>query len=154
MFLTQEIIRKKRDGGILSADEIAFFVRGITDGGVSEGQIAALAMAVFFRDMNTDERVAFTLAMRDSGQVLDWRSLDLPGPVLDKHSTGGVGDVVSLLLGPMIAACGGYVPVIFGGGPCHNRGTPPKIDCLSGFFPLADPPPFFKMVQKNSDALI
>ena len=111
MLLTQEIIRKKRDKGVLSAEEIQFFVRGITDGSVSEGQIAALGMAVYFNDMNMDERVAFTLAMRDSGQVLDWRSLNLPGPIVDKHSTGGVGDVVSLLLGPMVAACGGYVPV-------------------------------------------
>lgn len=114
MLLTQEIIRKKRDKGVLSAEEIQFFVRGITDGSVSEGQIAALGMAVYFNDMNMDERVAFTLAMRDSGQVLDWRSLNLPGPIVDKHSTGGVGDVVSLLLGPMVAACGGYVPMISG----------------------------------------
>eukprot|EP01034_Spumella_vulgaris_P042782 gene42782-53081_t len=92
MFLTQEIIRKKRDKGVLSAEEIQFFVRGITDGSVSEGQIAALAMAVYFNDMDMDERVAFTLAMRDSGQVLEWKSLNLPGPVMDKHSTGGVGD--------------------------------------------------------------
>ncbi len=99
MFLTQEIIRKKRDKGVLSAEEIEFFVRGITDGSVSEGQMAALGMAVFFNDMNMDERVAFTLAMRDSGHVLDWRSLNLPGPVVDKHSTGGVGDVVSLAAG-------------------------------------------------------
>ena len=83
MFLPQEIIRKKRDKIALSSAEINFFVRGITDGSVSEGQIAALARAVFFNDMSMDERVAFTLAMRDSGQVLEWRSLDLPGPVMD-----------------------------------------------------------------------
>ena len=104
MFLPQEIVRKKRDGGILSAEEIGFFVRGIPDGSTTEGQIAALAMAVYFNDMTMDERVAFTLAMRDSGQVLDWKSLDLPGPVVDKHSTGGVGDVVSLMLGPRSSA--------------------------------------------------
>ena len=81
MFLPQEIIRKKRDGGVLSKEEIQFFVKGITDNSVSEGQIAALAMAVYFNDMTMDERVAFTLAMRDSGEVLDWKSLNLPGPV-------------------------------------------------------------------------
>ncbi|MFT5644963.1 MAG: thymidine phosphorylase, partial [Janthinobacterium sp.] len=90
MFLPQEIIRKKRDGLVLSGAEITFFVRGIVDDSISEGQIAAFAMAVFFRDMTMDERIALTLAMRDSGAVLDWRGLDLPGPVLDKHSTGGV----------------------------------------------------------------
>ena len=98
MFLPQEIVRKKRDGGVLSAEEIQFFVRGIPDGSVTEGQIAAFAMAVYFNDMTMDERVAFTLAMRDSGQVMEWKSLDFPGPVVDKHSTGGVGDVVSLML--------------------------------------------------------
>ena len=133
MFLPQEIVRKKRDGGALSAEEIQFFVRGITDNSVTEGQIAALAMAVFFNDMNMDERVAFTLAMRDSGQVMEWRTLDLPGPVLDKHSTGGVGDVVSLMLGPMIAACGGFVPMISGRGLGHTGGTLDKLDAIPGY---------------------
>ncbi len=107
MFLPQEFIRKKRDRQLLSREEIAAFVSGITDGSVTEGQVAAFAMAVFFNDLAVDERVALTLAQRDSGQVLEWRSLALDGPVIDKHSTGGVGDVVSLMLGPMIAACGG-----------------------------------------------
>ncbi|HEV7815921.1 MAG TPA: thymidine phosphorylase [Janthinobacterium sp.] len=154
MFLTQEIIRKKRDGGALSAEEIQFFVRGITDGGVTEGQIAALAMAVFFKDMNMDERVAFTLAMRDSGQVLDWRSLNLPGPVLDKHSTGGVGDVVSLLLGPMIAACGGYVPMISGRGLGHTGGTLDKFDAIPGYNTAPDNALFRKVVQEVGVAII
>jgi len=104
MFLTQEIIRKKRDKQALNQAEIAEFVRGISDGSVSEGQVAAFAMAVFFNDMSLDERVAMTLAQRDSGQVLAWQALNLPGPVIDKHSTGGVGDLTSLLLGPMVAA--------------------------------------------------
>jgi thymidine phosphorylase len=90
-------------------------------------------MAVFFRDMTMDERVALTLAMRDSGQVLDWRAVDLPGPVLDKHSTGGVGDVVSLVLGPMIAACGGCVPMIAGRGLGHTGGTLDKFDAIPGY---------------------
>jgi thymidine phosphorylase len=154
MFLTQEIIRKKRDGGALSAQEIQFFVRGITDNSVSEGQIAAFAMAVFFKDMNMDERVAFTLAMRDSGEVLDWRGLNLPGPVVDKHSTGGVGDVVSLLLGPMIAACGGYVPMISGRGLGHTGGTLDKFDAIPGYNTVPDNALFRKVVQDVGVAII
>jgi thymidine phosphorylase len=154
MFLTQEIIRKKRDKGVLSAEEIQFFVRGITDGSVSEGQVAALGMAVFFNDMNMDERVAFTLAMRDSGHVLDWRSLSLPGPVVDKHSTGGVGDVVSLLLGPMIAACGGYVPMISGRGLGHTGGTLDKFDAIPGYCTVPDNELFRKVVQEIGVAII
>ena len=154
MFLTQEIIRKKRDKGVLSAEEIQFFVRGITDGSVSEGQIAALGMAVFFNDMNMDERVAFTLAMRDSGHVLDWRALNLPGPVVDKHSTGGVGDVVSLLLGPMVAACGGYVPMISGRGLGHTGGTLDKFDAIPGYCTVPDNELFRKVVKEVGVAII
>jgi thymidine phosphorylase len=154
MFLTQEIIRKKRDKGVLSAEEIQFFVRGITDGSVSEGQIAALAMAVFFNDMNMDERVAFTLAMRDSGQVLEWKSLNLPGPVMDKHSTGGVGDVVSLMLGPMIAACGGFVPMISGRGLGHTGGTLDKFDSIPGYSTVPDNDKFRQVVRDVGVAII
>ena len=154
MFLTQELIRKKRDGAALSAPEIQFLVRGITDGSVSEGQIAAFAMAVFFNDMEMDERVAFTLAMRDSGQVLDWRSLNLPGPVLDKHSTGGVGDVVSLLLGPMIAACGGFVPMISGRGLGHTGGTLDKFDAIPGYCTVPDAELFRTVVREVGVAII
>ncbi|MGZ3183130.1 MAG: thymidine phosphorylase [Telluria sp.] len=153
-FLPQEIIRKKRDGQALSADEIRFFVRGITDNSVTEGQIAALAMAVYFRDMNMDERVAFTLAMRDSGQVMEWRSLDLPGPVVDKHSTGGVGDVVSLMLGPMIAATGGFVPMISGRGLGHTGGTLDKFDSIPGYCTVPDPELFRKVVKEVGVAII
>ena len=133
MFLPQEIIRKKRDGQILTDSEIQFFVQGITHNSVTEGQIAALAMAVFFNGMTMPERIALTCAMRDSGSVLDWSELDLPGPVLDKHSTGGVGDVVSLMLGPMVAACGGYVPMISGRGLGHTGGTLDKFDAIPGY---------------------
>ena len=154
MFLNQEIIRKKRDGGALSATEIEFFVRGITSGATTEGQIAAFAMAVYFNDMTMDERVAFTLAMRDSGQVMEWRSLDLPGPVLDKHSTGGVGDVVSLMLGPMIAACGGFVPMISGRGLGHTGGTLDKFDAIPGYCTVPDPALFRKVVREVGVAII
>jgi thymidine phosphorylase len=133
MLLPQEIIRRKRDGAALSRAEIDFFVRGIADGDIGDGQIAALAMAVYFNGMDFDERVALTQAMRDSGQVLEWRSLNLPGPVLDKHSTGGVGDLVSLLLGPMVAACGGFVPMISGRGLGHTGGTVDKLEAIPGY---------------------
>jgi thymidine phosphorylase len=154
MFLPQEIIRKKRDGGALSAQEIQFFVRGIPDGSVTEGQIAALAMAVYFNDMNMDERVAFTLAMRDSGQVMEWKSLNLPGPVLDKHSTGGVGDVVSLMLGPMIAACGGFVPMISGRGLGHTGGTLDKFESIPGYCAIPAPELFRTVVREVGVAII
>ena len=152
--LIQEIIRKKRDGGVLRGDEIRHFVRGIVDGSVTDGQIAALAMAVYFRDMNMDERVAFTLAMRDSGQVMEWRSLNLDGPVLDKHSTGGVGDVVSLMLGPMVAACGGYVPMISGRGLGHTGGTLDKFDAIPGYCTVPDPERFRQVVREVGVAII
>jgi len=152
--LPQEIIRKKRDGGTLSREEIAFFVRGITDGSVGDGQIAALAMAVYFNDMGMDERVAFTQAMCQSGQVLEWRSLNLPGPVLDKHSTGGVGDLVSLLLGPMVAACGGYVPMISGRGLGHTGGTLDKLEAIPGYQVAPDPQRLRTVVREVGVAII
>jgi thymidine phosphorylase len=122
-FIPQELIRRKRDGGTLSDAEIAFLVAGITDGTLSEGQVAALAMAVFFRGMSRAERVALTREMTRSGTVIDWSDADLPGPPLDKHSTGGVGDKVSLILAPLVAACGGAVPMISGRGLGHTGGT-------------------------------
>lgn len=128
--LPQEIIRAKRDGRALTTQEITFFVRGITEGYVTEGQISALAMAIFFNGMNRDEAVALTLGMRDSGTVLDWS--DLPGPVVDKHSTGGVGDNVSLMLAPIVAACGAFVPMISGRGLGHTGGTLDKMDSIPG----------------------
>src|SRR6478672_8439333 len=154
MFLNQEIIRKKRNGEALTAQEIQSFVAGITTGATTEGQIAALAMAVYFKDMNMDERVAFTLAMRDSGQVLEWKSLNLPGPVVDKHSTGGVGDVVSLMLGPMVAACGGFVPMISGRGLGHTGGTLDKFDSIPGYCTVPDPELFRTIVKDVGVAII
>jgi thymidine phosphorylase len=140
VFLPQEIIRKKRDGQALSEAEIRFFINGVRDNSVSEGQIAALAMTIYFHDMTLDERVALTMAMRDSGTVLNWKSLNLNGPIVDKHSTGGVGDVTSLMLGPMVAACGGYVPMISGRGLGHTGGTLDKLEAIPGFdiFPSDD----------------
>jgi thymidine phosphorylase len=128
--LAAEVIRRKRDGAPLSADEIGFLVRGIADGGLSDAQVGALAMAIFIRGMEPAERVALTVAMRDSGTVLDW---DLDRPVVDKHSTGGVGDKVSLILAPVLAACGGAVPMISGRGLGHTGGTLDKLDAIPGY---------------------
>jgi thymidine phosphorylase len=130
-YFAQELIRAKRDGGTLAADAMAWLVRGITDGGLSDGQVAAFAMAVFFRDLDAGERAALTGAMRDSGTVLSWDDVD--APVLDKHSTGGVGDKVSLLLAPIVAACGGAVPMISGRGLGHTGGTLDKLDAIPGY---------------------
>lgn len=133
MYLPQEIIRKKRDNIELSADEINFFIQGVAKDTVSEGQIAAFAMAIYFNDMTMNERVALTCAMRDSGMVINWDHMNFDGPIVDKHSTGGVGDVTSLMLGPMVAACGGYVPMISGRGLGHTGGTLDKLESIPGY---------------------
>ena len=153
-FLPQEIIRAKRDGASLEPEAIAFLVRGLTDGSVSEGQVAAFAMAVFFQGMTMDERVALTRAMRDSGRVLDWSGLDLDGPVLDKHSTGGVGDKVSLMLAPLVAACGGFVPMISGRGLGHTGGTLDKLDSIPGYDSTPDIELFRRTVREAGAAII
>ena len=149
--LPQEIIRRKRDGERLSDAEIAFLVKGLTDGTVTEGQIAAFAMAVFFRGMELSERVALTRAMRDSGKVLRW---DLPGPALDKHSSGGVGDDLSLMLAPMVAACGGFVPMISGRGLGHTGGTLDKLDAIPGYRTRPDNDLFGRVVREVGCAII
>ncbi|OVY83620.1 thymidine phosphorylase [Yersinia pestis subsp. microtus bv. Xilingolensis] len=154
LFLAQEIIRKKRDGQPLSEEEIRFFINGIRDNVVSEGQIAALAMTIYFHDMSMPERVALTMAMRDSGTVLNWKSLNLNGPLVDKHSTGGVGDVTSLMLGPMVAACGGYVPMISGRGLGHTGGTLDKLEAIPGFDIFPDDNAFRKIIQNVGVAII
>lgn len=150
--LPQELIRKKRDGGALSSEEITFFVKGLADGSVTEGQVSALAMAVFFKGLSIDERVALTLAMRDSGDVLDWS--DIEAPVLDKHSTGGVGDNVSLMLAPALAACGAAVPMISGRGLGHTGGTLDKFDSIPGYKTQPDNALFKKVVKEVGCAVI
>ena len=132
-WLPQESIRRKRDGRRLTREELAAVATGLADGGVSDAQAAAFAMAVFFRGMHPDECAEFTWAMRDSGDVFDWSRAGLPGPVLDKHSTGGVGDLVSLPLGPMLAACGAFVPMISGRGLGHTGGTLDKLESIPGY---------------------
>ena len=153
-FLPQEIIRKKRDGGTLGDAEIAFFVRGLTDGSIAEGQVAAFAMAVFFRGMAMGERVALTRAMAQSGWVIDWSGADLTGPVLDKHSTGGVGDKVSLMLAPLLAACGASVPMISGRGLGHTGGTLDKLDSIPGYRTAPDLELFRRAVAEAGCAII
>lgn len=129
-WLPQEVIRRKRDGMVLDDADIRRFVSGITDFSISEGQAAAFAMAVLLKGLSVEERIALASAMRDSGRVLSW---NLPGPVVDKHSTGGIGDLVSLPLAPLLAACGCYVPMISGRGLGHTGGTLDKLDSIPGY---------------------
>ena len=152
--LPQEIIRAKRDGRKLTRDEIEAFIAGLTSGAVTEGQAAAFAMAVFFRGMETDERVALTRAMTASGDRLEWASAHLPGPVVDKHSTGGVGDNVSLMLAPMLAVCGAYVPMISGRGLGHTGGTLDKLDSIPGYVTQPDNAQFRKVTADVGCAII
>jgi thymidine phosphorylase len=152
--LTAELIRRKRDGGELTADEIEFLVAGITDGSVSDAQVGALAMAILLRGMTADERIALTGAKTRSGDVLDWSDANLPGPALDKHSTGGVGDKVSLLLAPVVAACGGAVPMISGRGLGHTGGTLDKLESIPGYDTGPDLEAFRQAVQRAGCAIV
>ena len=131
--LPVQIIQTKRDGGTLSAEQIQSFVRGLTDESWSEGAVAALAMAILLRGMQRDEVVALTRAMLHSGDVMDWSGARLPGPVTDKHSTGGVGDKVSLMLAPIVAACSAVVPMVSGRGLGHTGGTLDKMQAIPGY---------------------
>jgi pyrimidine-nucleoside phosphorylase len=147
-----DLVEKKRDGGELTRDEIEFFVRGYARGEIPDYQAAAFAMAVFFRGMTPVEIVAMTEAMMHTGEVLDLS--DLPGPKVDKHSTGGVGDKTSLVLGPLAAACGVYVPMISGRGLGHTGGTLDKLESIPGFqvrLTLAD---FRRVLQECGLGLI
>ena len=124
------IIVKLRDGCVPDAQDLQWFAQGLATGAVSDAQAGAFAMAVLLRGLGDAGRVALTRAMRDSGHVLHW---DMPGPVLDKHSTGGIGDCVSLMLAPALAACGAYVPMISGRGLGHTGGTLDKLEAIPGF---------------------
>ena len=149
-----DLIRIKRDGGELSEDQIRALVTGIADGSVSDAQVGALAMAVVLRGMTAAERIALTGAMRDSGDVLDWSDAGLPGPALDKHSTGGVGDKVSLLLAPIVAACGGAVPMISGRGLGHTGGTLDKLESIPGYDTTPEPDAFRRAVAGAGAAIV
>ena len=154
VFLPQEVIRRKRDRKELTGNELRTFVDGLTNGAVSEGQAAAFAMAVFFNGMSPKECAALTLAMRDSGDVLCWDRSQRQGPVVDKHSTGGVGDVVSLMLAPMLAACGAHVPMISGRGLGHTGGTLDKLTSIPGYDLRPSSEKFQSVVEEVGCAII
>jgi thymidine phosphorylase len=126
----RSIVATIRDGGQPTADDLRWFASGLASGAVTDAQAGAFAMAVLLQGLSEEGRVALTRGMRDSGRVLDW---DLPGPVVDKHSTGGVGDCTSLLLAPALACCGAYVPMISGRGLGHTGGTLDKLESIPGF---------------------
>ena len=149
-----EVIRRKRDGLPLDKVDIDFFIQGLVSGAVGAEQAAAFAMAVFFRGMDARECADLTAAMTASGTRLDWRALALPGPVLDKHSTGGVGDVVSLMLAPMVAACGGFVPMIAGRGLGHTGGTVDKLEAIPGYRTAPDLATMQRVVRENGCAIV
>jgi pyrimidine-nucleoside phosphorylase len=127
----QDVIRKKRDGEELSREEITFFVEGVTRGTVADYQISALLMAIYLNGMNDAEQELLTEAMLQSGNILDFSAIDKPKA--DKHSTGGVGDKTSLLIAPMVAACGVCVPMISGRGLGHTGGTLDKLESIPGY---------------------
>ncbi len=150
--LAVEIIRKKRDGLELSKEEIEFFVKGVADWVIPECQISALTMAIFLKGMSKQEIANLTLAMKFSGSVLSWEGFDKP--IIDKHSSGGVGDKLSLMLAPMLAACGGYVPMIAGRGLGHTGGTVDKMEAIPGYKTTPDIEEFKQIVKEVGCAII
>jgi len=152
--LFTDVIRTKRDGGELSDEQIESFVDGLADGSLPAEQVSALAMAIFLNSMSFEEAGKLTLAMASSGTVLDWSDAGLDGPVVDKHSTGGVGDKVSFLLAPIVAACGGYVPMISGRGLGHTGGTTDKAESIPGYDTAPDFETFRKVVASVGCAII
>jgi len=152
--LFTDVIRRKRDGGELGDEEIAFFVRGLADGSLPAEQVSSLAMAIFLNGMTFAEAGKLTIAMAGSGTVLDWSGEALDGPVVDKHSTGGVGDKVSFMLAPIAAACGCHVPMISGRGLGHTGGTTDKAECIPGYDTAPDFATFKKVVRSVGCAII
>ena len=152
--IPQEIIRKKRDKHSLSETEINFFVKGLTDKSFSDTQIAAMSMAIFSNGMTSEETVCLTRAMTNSGNTLNWNNIVDSNLVCDKHSTGGVGDKVSLVLAPILAACGLYVPMISGRGLGHTGGTLDKFDSIPGYNTAPDIDTFRKVVKEVGCAII
>lgn len=152
--LFTDVIRNKRDGGELTDAQIQFLVDGLADGSLPAEQVSSLAMAIFLNSMTFDEAGKLTSAMASSGTVLDWQGEGLDGPVVDKHSTGGVGDKVSFLLAPIAAACGCYVPMISGRGLGHTGGTTDKVECIPGYASGPDFATFRKTVKSVGCAII
>ncbi len=152
--LFQELIRAKRDGQRLTDPSIEALVEAVSDGGISDEQLGAFAMAVYWRGLDRTETATLTRAMRDSGRVMQWSDAGLTGPVLDKHSTGGVGDATSLLIGPWVAACGAHVPMISGRGLGHTGGTLDKLAAIPGYDPFPAPEHFARTVREVGVAII
>ncbi len=152
--LFTDIIRTKRDGGVLSDAQIACFVEGLADESIPAEQVSALAMAIFLNAMSFEEAATLTLAMANSGTVLEWDPAAFDAPVVDKHSTGGVGDKVSFLLAPILAACGCYVPMISGRGLGHTGGTTDKAESIPGYNATPDLATFSEVVREVGCAII
>jgi len=152
--LFTDIIRCKRDGGALSTEQIQFFVDGLADESLPAEQVSALAMAIFLNSMSFEEAATLTLAMARSGTILEWDGSEFDGPVVDKHSTGGVGDKVSFLLAPIMAACGCYVPMISGRGLGHTGGTTDKAESIPGYIATPDLRTFRRVVRQAGCAII
>ena len=150
--IPQEIIRLKRNGQILDEQSINGFVSGLVDGNFSDSQVGAMAMAIFQNGMSIDERVNFTKAMMNSGDIISWQGFD--GPIVDKHSTGGVGDKVSFMLAAIVSACGGYVPMISGRGLGHTGGTADKLESIAGFNVQPSISEFKRIVKEVGVAII
>ncbi|WP_187429489.1 thymidine phosphorylase [Roseobacter fucihabitans] len=145
------LLAQLRRGAPLDGEELTWLAQGLADGAISDAQAGAFAMGICLRGLSAEGRVALTLAMRDSGKVLKW---DLDGPVLDKHSTGGVGDCVSLILAPALAACGAYVPMISGRGLGHTGGTLDKLDAIPGVSTQLDEARFRAVVAQAGCAIV
>ena len=152
--LFTNVIRAKRDGNALSEEQIQFLVDGLVDESIPAEQVSALAMAIYLNSMNFEEIASLTMSMSKSGTVLEWQDLDLGGPVVDKHSTGGVGDKVSFMLAPIVAACGGYVPMVSGRGLGHTGGTTDKAESIPGYNTAPDFPTFQNIVKEIGCAVI
>ncbi|MDO4161482.1 MAG: thymidine phosphorylase [Pseudomonadota bacterium] len=150
--LPQEIIRSKRNKEVLKPEEIQEFIQGMAAGSVADVQVAAFTMAAFLNGLNSQETTALTLAMRDSGDILNWNDFDKP--IVDKHSSGGVGDKVSLMLAPLLACCDVYVPMIAGRGLGHTGGTIDKLEAIAGYNTQADINLFKKTVKEVGCAII
>ena len=149
--LVQELILKKRNNYELTEEEIFWFVNAVCDGAIDNSQIAAFLMSVWFNKMTEKEKVILTQAMMKSGGVIEW---SLPGPIVDKHSTGGVGDSVSLILAPILASLGCYIPMISGKGLGHTGGTLDKLSSIPGFEVTQTEENFKKIVSEVGCAIV